>query len=68
MERNRELNYAECKKCGSLIKYQDTDAWWDYSMMSYNVKLVKCPTCGCIHIIECEDVENERKTRRKRYY
>ena len=54
-ESKNELRYKECVKCGNLIKYSDSDTYWDYSMMGYDAKLIKCPHCRTHNVLEYEE-------------
>lgn len=54
-----------CIKCNINFIWYEKDAWWDYSGFT-NVKLLKCPECGCTQAVkynEPHDVNND-----KRYY
>lgn len=49
------MKYAECKKCGSLIQYEEEDTYWDESGYMYSTKLVDCNKCHTPNVIKYED-------------
>lgn len=47
----------KCEKCEAEIKYKNIDIIWDESGYGYTTKLLKCPKCGYLNIVEyIEDV------------
>lgn len=55
METKSGLNYEVCKKCGRLIKYENTDTYWDESGYGYSTKLVDCKECGKPNVLKYEE-------------
>lgn len=46
-----------CRKCEQIFHYQTTDCFWDDQGYGYSTKLVRCPECGQIQILEhVEDI------------
>ena len=45
-------NYCTCKKCKSSFKFKPDETFWDEHGTGYSVKLVKCPVCGCVNVVE----------------
>lgn len=55
-----ENEYKECKKCDVIFTYTSDEVWWDEKGYGYSTKLVKCPYCGCINVIQYnEDYGND---------
>lgn len=42
-----------CQKCKTL--FEEDTYWWNYSGLGYNTKLVKCPKCSTITVLEYEE-------------
>lgn len=55
METNGGLNFEVCSKCGRLIKYKNTDTYWDESGYGYSTKLVDCQQCGTPNVLKYEE-------------
>lgn len=55
MEVQSGLKFEVCKKCHGLIRYQNTDTYWDESGYGYSVKLVDCPGCGTPTVLKYEE-------------
>ena len=55
--------FVVCKKCNQLMKYEETETWWDESGYCYSTKLVECKTCGTPIVLKYEEdswiAENE---------
>ena len=45
-------NNKKCIKCKQIIRYKDTDIFWDEKGFGYSAKLIKCNICGCINVIK----------------
>lgn len=43
---------TKCCKCMEDYKYTTDDIEYDESGYGYTTKIVKCPKCGCVKIIE----------------
>ena len=46
-----------CEDCGNIMTLEDSEIWWDYSAMSYDIELIKCKKCGRIHELKCETID-----------
>ena len=55
METNGGLNFEVCSKCGRLIKYKNTDTYWDESCSGCSIKLVNCQECGTPNMLKYEE-------------
>lgn len=59
----KELNV--CKGCGNVMTLENSETWWDYTTLGYDIKLIKCSKCGRIHELECEsinlDINNDER-------
>lgn len=56
-KQKNEIKYKKCVKCGEIIRYTDSDTWWDYSGSGYDTKLVKCMHCNTPNILKYEDAD-----------
>lgn len=54
-----------CIKCKENFIWYEKDAWWDYSNFT-NVKLIKCPFCGCTQAVKYNEPHDVNKD--MRYY
>mgnify|MGYP003571244681 CR=1 FL=1 len=54
-----DLDSITCKKCKKEFRYRQADTWWDYSLMSYDLKLVSCPNCKTIGIVDVKKIEKQ---------
>lgn len=44
-----------CKKCGCVIRYVESDTYWDESGYMYSTKLVDCTECGTPIVLKYEE-------------
>lgn len=48
-----DLEEKKCKKCNRWFTYnKKTEVFWDESGYGYSVLLVRCPYCGCYHVVK----------------
>lgn len=45
----------ECSRCGFEFETAEQYTWWDYKGSGYDTKLVHCPQCGQLNIVEYYD-------------
>ena len=50
-----------CCRCHNNFDYKSEDTWWDYKGMDYDAKLVRCPQCGAINVIEYVEMPDREK-------
>ena len=54
-----------CIKCGTDFIWYEKESWWDFSNFT-NVKLTKCPACGCTQAVKYNEPHDVNYD--KRYY
>lgn len=57
-----------CNCCGYVMSSDDSETWWDYSAIGYNIKLIRCPKCGHVQPIKYEEEIGLRVNEDPRYY
>lgn len=61
-------NNLDCKKCKSNFIYHQQEVFFDDKGFGYSTKLVKCPECGCINVIQYIEDRAIKLNNDSRYY
>lgn len=61
------MKVRECKKCEEIFRFVDEETEWkDFG--TYSMKIIRCPKCGAVSILQTVEDKNLYVNTDDRYY